>query len=62
MAGRCVSQRGMHAWWGHVQQGGVRGSRDGYCSGQYVSYWNAFLFGIIFAENCMKMKTIELKL
>ena len=25
-------------------------------SGQYASYWNAFLFGIIFAENCIKMK------
>ena len=31
---------------------------DGYCSGWYASYWNAFLFGIIFyfAKNCMKMK------
>ena len=31
---------------------------DGYCSRWYASYWNAFLFGIIFyfAKNCMKMK------
>ena len=27
-------------------------------SGRYASYWNAFLFGIIFAEICMKMDTI----
>ena len=28
-------------------------------SGQYASHWNAFLlFGIIFAENCMKMKKL----
>ena len=24
--------------------GGVRGRRDGHCSGRYASYWNAFLF------------------
>ena len=29
---------------------------DGYCSGWYPSYWNAFLFGIIFTENRMKMR------
>ena len=23
---------------------------------RYAFYWNAFLFGLIFAENCMKMK------
>ena len=23
---------------------GVHGRRDGHCSGQYASYWNAFLF------------------
>ena len=27
-------------------------------SGRYASYWNALLFGKIFAENCMKMKEI----
>ena len=27
-------------------------------SGRYASYWNAFLFDKIFAENCMKMKGI----
>ena len=31
---------------------------DGYCSGRYASYWNAFLFSKSFAENCMKMKEI----
>ena len=25
----------------------------------YASYWNAFLFREIFAENCMEMKEIE---
>ena len=25
-------------------------------SGRYASYWNAYLFGKTFAENCMKMK------
>ena len=29
---------------------------DGHCNGQYASYWNAFLFGLIFAKNYMKMK------
>ena len=28
----------------HGERGvGVRGRRDGYCSGRYASYWNAFL-------------------
>ena len=27
-------------------------------SGRYASYWNAFLFGKIFAKNCMKIKEI----
>ena len=27
-----------------------------HCSGRYASCWNTFLCGIIFAENCMKMK------
>ena len=51
----CVWQRracmagGMHGGGRHVRQGGVwhrgimRGRRDGYCSGRYASYWNAFL-------------------
>ena len=34
--------------------------RDGYCCGRYASCWNAFLFGILFAENCMKIKKIGL--
>ena len=25
-------------------------------SGRYASYWNAYLFGVFFAENCMEMK------
>ena len=42
-----MAEGGMHdrhdggqAWEG----GGVRGRRDGHCSGRYASYWNAFLF------------------
>ena len=31
---------------------------DGHCSRWYASYWNAFFFGKIFAENCIKMKEI----
>ena len=31
-------------------------------SGRYASYWNAFLFGIFFAENCMKKWTGALPL
>ena len=45
---------GGHAWWeacmagGHAWQGGVRGRKNGNCSGWYASYWNAFLFIAIF--------------
>ena len=28
--------------------GGVRGRRDGHCSGRYASYWNSFLLVFIF--------------
>ena len=45
---------GLEGWgctWGHAWQGrgvygkgGVRGRKDGHCSGRYASYWNAFLF------------------
>ena len=34
--GTCV-ERGVHG------MGGMRGRRDGHCSGRYASYWNAFL-------------------
>ena len=30
-------------------------------SGLYITYWNAFLFGIIFAKNCMEMEKIGLR-
>ena len=53
----CVAREGMHsrghAWQGGMQgkgsiggsvEEGVHGRRDGYCSGRYASYWNAFLF------------------
>ena len=33
---------GMHGR-GHAWQGCVRGRKNGNCSGQYASYWNAFL-------------------
>ena len=36
------------AWWRHP--------RDGHCCGRYASYWNAFLFSKIFAENWIKWK------
>ena len=29
---------------------------DGHCCGQNSSYWNAFLFGNFFANNCMEME------
>ena len=29
-----------------------------YVGGRYASYWNAYLFGNIFAENCINMKEI----
>ena len=41
---------GMHVWRGVrgrgvcVPHGGVRGRRDGHCSGLYASHLNAFLF------------------
>ena len=31
---------------------------DGHCCGRYASYWNAFLFGKFFTENCMNMNEI----
>ena len=52
--GACVVKGGVHfkgaymarghAWKGVA--GGMRGRRDGHCSGWYPSYWNAFLFNI----------------
>ena len=41
--------KGGHVWQesmlgGPAWQGGVRGRRDGHCSGRYTSYRNAFLF------------------
>ena len=62
-----VNSRGMHGR-GECMAGGMHG-REGACvtrgcvaggcvAGRYVSYWNAFLFGQMFPENCMKMKEI----
>ena len=34
-------RRGMHGK-GVCGGGGMRGRRDGHCSGRYASYWNAF--------------------
>ena len=31
---------------GGMHGGGMYGRRDGHCSRQYASYWNAFLFDI----------------
>ena len=47
--GACMAG-GMHGGGVHGRgacvagEGGLHGRRDGHCSGQYVSYWNAFLF------------------
>ena len=47
-----------HTEGGGVSQHALRQTppADGYCCGRYASYWNAFLFSIRFAENCIKMK------
>ena len=37
-----MAKGGMHDEGGRLWQG-VRGRRDGHCSGRYASYWNAFL-------------------
>ena len=43
-------QGGMHGGeciaWGHLWQESVDGRGDGHCSGQYASYWNAFLLKV----------------
>ena len=36
--------------WGVSAPGGVETPRDGYCCGRYASYWNAFLYNIVFGE------------
>ena len=41
--GACVVEGG-HTWWG----GGICGRRDGHCNRPYASYWNAFLFIMLF--------------
>ena len=44
-----VHGRGVCMAEGCVWQGGVGSRRYGHCSGQYASYWNAFLFlGYVF--------------
>ena len=42
-----------------TSQADTHPAADGYCSGRYASYWNAFLFGRVFTENYMKMKEID---
>ena len=37
---------------------GYTPSPSSHCCGRYASYWNAFLFGKVIAENCMKMREI----
>ena len=46
--------RGVHdkSWACVCGGGGVRGRRDGLCSGRYASYWNAFLLQNICWTNC----------
>ena len=49
MCGEDMRGRG-YAWQGGIHgrracvAGGVHGRRNSHCSGQYASYWNAFLF------------------
>ena len=45
MRGRraCVAG-GVHGRGACMAEGGQRGRRDSHCSGQYTSYWNAFLY------------------
>ena len=48
LRGKGAYVAGRHAWHGGgvcVARGGggVRGRREGHCSGRYASYWNAFL-------------------
>ena len=43
-----------------VQGVSVRETPYTVTSGRYASYWNAFLFGIIFAEYCKEIKKIGL--
>ena len=47
VAGACVA-KGVCKAGGVRGRGGVHGRRDGHCSGQYASYWNAFLFTKVF--------------
>ena len=49
-----VDRGGMHGrgqeWQGACVAGGMCGRRVGQCSGQYASYWNAFLFEIFSSQ------------
>ena len=45
--GSCVAG-GMHGRWA-CMVGDVRDRRDGHCSNQYASYWNAFLFTFVYS-------------
>ena len=42
--GACMADGGMYGKGGVHGMGGMCGRRDGHCSGQYASYWNAFLW------------------
>ena len=52
--GVCVWSRGVCAWsWGGVgipacTEAATLPGRDGYCCGRYASYWNAFLFDLLY--------------
>ena len=52
--GVCVWSRGVCAWfWGGVgipacTEAAPLPGRDGYCCGRYASYWNAFLFDLLY--------------
>ena len=62
--GRYNPQAGTPSWQVHPLAGTTPGRYNpragtppgSYACGRYACYWNSFLFGIIFAENCIKMK------
>ena len=58
--GACVARgvRGRRPCMAWGEGGGVRGRRDGQCSGRYASYWNAFLLLFFLNINALIFKEI----
>ena len=57
--GMCTGDmHGGDAWQeGVCMVGGMRGRRDGHCSGRYASYWNAFLL-----QSCVRSDRTRFKI